>query len=97
MLTSEYTLSIFATLYPADVNFNESISTLRYMDRIKGISSSASQRCLFASKFTEEEGEPSKHELMLNKLTMDNLELKGVINNLQVRNRSPFRKRTMIK
>ena len=84
-LTLEYSLAVFATVYPTDVNFNESISTLRFMDRIRGISSSASQRCLFSPKLMgDDDEEPSKSDIMLNKLTMENLELKGVIENQKV-------------
>jgi hypothetical protein len=94
--TSEYRLTIFGTIYPADINFNESINTLRFMDRIKGISSSSSQRCLFSQKLMEDDDEPSKNEIMLNRLTMDNLELKGYIENQKVRNNFIFRKYLVI-
>lgn len=84
VLVSEYRLSIFGTIYPTDVNFNESVSTLRFMDKIRGISSASSQKCLFSPKLMEEDEEPSKADIMLNKLTMENLELKGYINNQKV-------------
>lgn len=94
-LSSEYRLSIFATIYPTDINFNESINTLRWMDRVRGISSSSSQRCLFSQKLAEDDEEPSKHELMLNRLTMENLELKGFIENQKVKSFITYRKFSM--
>jgi hypothetical protein len=83
VLNSEYKLSVYGTLNPSDENFNEAISTLRFMDKVRGINTPASNKVLFSPNLAEDD-EPSKTEVMLNRLTMDNLELKGFIENQKV-------------
>jgi hypothetical protein len=83
VVNSEFKLSVYGTLNPTNENFNKSISTLRFMDKIRGIKSSTSNKVLFSPNAGEDD-EPSKSEVMLNRLTMENLELKGFIDNQKV-------------
>ena len=84
VLVPEFKLSVFGTLNPTEENFNEAVSTLRFMDKIRGIHTPASNKVLFSPSLAEDD-EPSKTEVMLNRLTMENLELKGFIENQKVR------------
>lgn len=56
--------------------------TLRFLDKIRGLSSASSVKCLFSPKLmSDDDEEQNRHQVVLNKLTMENLELKGVIEN----------------
>ena len=86
-LNPDYKLTVFATLHSGDSYFNESLQTLRYCNKIRGISLATSNKCMFSQKMLdgEEDEEQLKNEAMLNKITMENLELKGYIENQKVK------------
>lgn len=85
-LTPEFKLTVFATLHSGDSFFKDSLQTLRYCNKIRGISLATSNKCMFSQKMfdDEEDEEQMKNEAILNKITMENLELKGFIENQKV-------------